>query len=163
MEIYIRKRTDVCGMKLLEGEDVIKTFPPVTPNSGPFGPFMVLHASVKASWDRPDETDATGDLNGNGVIDLYSDESNPGITGSSDNSVSLAAPDGRIVDFIGLADRLPLFGTEFMQAYDRAADDGAWRPECSGEEDCYESGAFAWANSTTKSIARKAQREGEEP
>lgn len=161
VEVYIREKADVCGMKVLEGVGVIKTFPPVTPNSVPFGPFIVLHASIKTSRDVPDETDASGDLNGNGVIDLYSDESSPGITGSSDNSVSLESADGRILDFIPMEDRLPLFGQEFLSAYDRAAAEGTWRPECSGEEDCYESGAFAWTNSTTKSISRKAAREGE--
>ena len=161
VEIYIRERADICGMKVLEGLNVIKIFPPVTPNSGPFGPLIVLHASIKASRDVPDETELSGDLNGNGVIDLYSDESSPGLTGSSDNSVSLEDRDGRLLDFLPLADRLPLFGQEFFLAYDRAALEFVWSPPCGGKEDCYVSGSFVWPDSSTKSISRKAVQEGE--
>ncbi|OGR83255.1 MAG: hypothetical protein A2901_08325 [Elusimicrobia bacterium RIFCSPLOWO2_01_FULL_54_10] len=160
VEIFVRERADVCGLKLREGENIIKIFPPVTPNAGPFGEFVVLHASIRVSLENPDETDATGDLNGNGVIDLYSDESSPGITGSSDNSVSLESSEGRVMDFIGFADRLPLFGQDYYAVYDRAAAEGVWSPVCAGEEDCYAAGSVVWANSSTKSMSKKAKQAG---
>ncbi len=161
VELYFKESPDVCGGKLFEGPALIKTLPSATPNRGPFGPFILLHASVKVSASNLDETDAIGDMNGNGAIDLYSEESNPGLTGSADDTISLESSDGLIIDFMSFSDKVPLYGAALQGVYNRAAANNLWQPECSGEEDCYSAGSVAWSNSTTKSLSKKLDASGD--
>ena len=155
VEIYFGQAENLCGTKVYEGGALIKTLPSVTPGRGPFSSYVLLHASVKTSNLYPDETDSTGDSNGNGVIDLYSDESSPALTGSSDNTITLESPDGLISDFMGYSDNLPYYPASLQLAYDRAAAQGIWQPECGREESCYSAGSIPWSNSTTKSMSKK--------
>src|SRR5690349_12145580 len=130
-------------MKIYEGAGILKTLPSVTPNSGAFGSFILLHAGIKASPSNPDETDLTGDLNGNRAIDLYSDETTPAIAGSADNAITLESLDGNLLDFMSFSDNQPYFSTTLQSVYDRAASSNFWQPECLGEEACYGSGSIS--------------------
>ena len=149
IEIYISSSSNVAGAKLYEGKTLIKTLPNMTVSTATF---IVLNASVAGT----DET--TGDINGNGFVDLYSDESTPGLTGT-DNNITLKNADGTIVDFMSFAEDSSSYTGE-QSTYDTAISTGQWRhpsdvTEAVGSENYYIKGSVAWSGSTKNSISRK--------
>lgn len=156
-EIFLTGATDLCGAGLREGDTLIKTFPSATPNSGPFGPRVLFHASQRVSPETPDETDESGDLNGNGAIDLFSDESSPGLSGSVNDNLTLTRSDGGIADFVSWSVRSDdTYDAAKQSAWDLAASAGLWQPPCAGLGDaCYESGSVPWFNRSSESMVRR--------
>jgi len=151
IEIFVTADcTDVTGVKIYEGTTLIKTFPS---GMGTIAKdkFIVLWASQKADSAHVDETSA--DENGNGYIDLYSDETTAALTGT-DNNITLKNADDTIVDFMSFAnDSSTYTGSE--TAYDDAFAAGQWSPEATNDAN-YIAGSFAWSGSTSKSIYRLA-------
>lgn len=161
VEIFIAKAANLCGAKLFEKGALIKTFPSVTPRSEPFGPYVVLHAGIEVSELNPDETDLTGDLNGNGVVDLYSDETSPGLIGGSGNALTLKNVDGFTADFVAFSHGTSPFVGSLKNAYDSAVSVGQWFPDCREKGlSCYHAGSVSWNDSSSRSMSRKISGEG---
>ncbi|MFA5778636.1 MAG: hypothetical protein WC947_00660 [Elusimicrobiota bacterium] len=156
IEIFVTAASaDVSSVKIYEGTTLIKTFP------GDMGTiakdkFIVLWASKgnSATGIRGETRDETAaDENASGYIDLFSDETSPGLTGT-DNNISLKNADDTIVDFMSFANSDTSY-TGATAAYDAAFTAGKWSPEATDEAG-YIAGSFAWSGSTSKSMYRLA-------
>ncbi|MEW6556369.1 MAG: lamin tail domain-containing protein [Elusimicrobiota bacterium] len=148
VEIYITNGSNITGAKLYEGKTVIKTLPNLNTAAKMY---LVVHCSQAG-------TDETTDTNGNGYIDLYSDESTPGLTGT-DNNLTLKNADGTMVDFVSFAEDSSSYTGE-QSVYDTAVSTGQWAhpsdvTDAVGTEDYYIHGSVSWSESTTGSITRK--------
>ncbi len=155
VELFARYPGDLCGVTLYEADVPIKKFPSVTPKENSY---ILLHASVKGV----DETDASGDRNGNGAIDLYSDESSPGIASTANNNLTLKNSDGSLADFISWS-LVPedTYSSSKQAAYDRAVSSGMWAPPCApNDANSYIAGSVVWFNRGSESISRKVGPDG---
>lgn len=152
VEIFVTAAcTDVSGVKIYDGSSLMKTFPS---GMGTIAKdkYIVLWASQKVDATHVDETAA--DENGNGYIDLYSDESSPGIT-NTDGNITLKNAGGTIVDFMSFADDSTSY-TGSETAYDDAFTAGQWSPEATDDAG-YIAGSIAWSGSTSKSMYRLSE------
>ncbi|OGR83086.1 MAG: hypothetical protein A2636_05215 [Elusimicrobia bacterium RIFCSPHIGHO2_01_FULL_64_10] len=157
IELWTAAEGDLCGLRLYEGGTLVKTFPSVRANSGPFGRHVLVHAGEGSLAGTRDETLLSGDKNGDGVVDLFSDETSPGLTGSAFNTLTLTDPEGKILDFISYSRPDGLFSSDHRGSYDAAVRAGIWQPSCENEEaDCYPAGSVPWENSPNLSMSRKA-------
>ncbi|MDO8735077.1 MAG: hypothetical protein Q7K21_07980 [Elusimicrobiota bacterium] len=160
IEIFVTAvSSDVSGVKIYDGSSLIKLFP------GDIGTvakdkFIVLWASKANNPTGSRGVDVGGvgardetaaDENGNGWIDLYSDESSPGIT-NTDGNITLKNANDTIVDFMAFADDSTSY-TGDETAYDDAFKAVQWSPEATADA-TYISGSFAWSGSTSKSMYR---------
>lgn len=144
---------DVSGVKIYEGANLIKLFPSdmgtITKNK-----FIVLWASKSnnATGTRGVDRDETAlDENGNGYIDLFSDETSAGLTGT-DNNITLKNANDTIVDFMSFANDDTTY-TGDTAAYDDAFTASQWSPEATDAAG-YIAGSFSWSGSTSKSMYR---------
>lgn len=157
VEIFVAGPSNLGGVKLYQNDKRIKFFPSVTPKSGPFGNFIILHAGSKTSG-MVDETDVTGDKNFDGVIDLYADT---GLNGSTNANLTLKNPDGTIVDFVSWsAETADNYLPSKQTAYDQAASSGDWFPSCNSNVPCYLSGSVPWKDRAENSLSRKVRGDG---
>lgn len=158
IELYATGQSDLCGVRILEGDSVVKTFPSVTPRPGSF---VLIHAS-RSSADFPEETDASGDLNGDGVTDLSSDESSPGLTGSVNDNLTLRNADGSVADFLSWATSSDgTYDASQQSRYDQAVAAGVWSPSGSaGDDASYEAGSVRWNNDPDRSLTRRSVSDG---
>lgn len=155
IELFARSGGDLCGVSLYEADVLIKKFPSVAPKENGY---ILLHASQKGV----DETLASGDRNGNGIHDLYSDESSPGLTSTANNNITLVNSDGSIVDFLSWS-LVPedTYSASRQEAYDRAVSSGFWAPPCPATDaNCRVAGSVVWFNRGSESIARKVGPDG---
>lgn len=149
VEIFVTAASaDAGGCKLYEGTTLIKTFPS---NMGALAKdtFIVLWACDNTSAD---ETSA--DENGNGWIDLYSDETTAGLT-NTDNNITLKNADGSIVDFMSFANSDTSYSGA-TAAYDAAVTAQQWSPVATSAAE-YVAGSVGWSGSTSKSMYRLAE------
>lgn len=72
IEFYVSSFTDLSGWKVFEQNALVKTFPSLSLSAGTY--FI-----LKFNSSSPDETPASGDANGNGILDLYTADT--GLTG----------------------------------------------------------------------------------
>lgn len=146
IEIYVDAPSNIQGCKVYEGNSLVKTFRPTTVKKGDF-------VVVWASKNGTDETDETGDTNGNGYWDVYSEESSPGIT-NTDGNVTLTHANGEIVDFMSFAEYDDTdYASTLRAMYDNAVAQSQWSP-AAGAESEYAAGSFSWSKSTSKSMSR---------
>ena len=162
IEIFITESTNLCGVQLYEAETLIKTFPSVTPKSSLFGSYIILNASIKNTTE-PDDTDQQGDRDFDGIIDLYSDESSPGLAGSVNNNITLKNADGTWVDFLSWATPTDNSYSSFKQTqYDAATSTDKWNPDCNSNDlNCYIAGSVLWQNVSSESLSRKINTSGQ--
>ena len=162
IELHMDNNAGLCGASLWEGEQLIKIFPAVTPNNGPFGNLVLLHAGQKNDPPYIDETDLTGDLNANGVIDLYSSESSPGLYGTVSDNLSLYTDNGHMLDFLSWTNPESASYSETLQErYDIAASSSLWTPSCqNGEVPCYHAQSVSWKNQPKLSMNRTSNLRG---
>lgn len=150
IEIFVTAASaDVGGCKLYEDTTLIKTFPS---NIGAIAKdiYIVLWASDNTSADE-----TAADENGNGWIDLYSDETtSPGLT-NTDRNITLKTAAGTIVDFMSFADDSATYSGSDT-AYDAAVTAGQWSPGATSDAE-YIAGSFGWSGSTSKSMYRIAE------
>ena len=157
VELYVTaESTIVAECTINEGTTKIKTF---SADLGTIssGTFIVLWASkpnISTGTRGVDRDETSLDENHNSYIDLYSDESSPGLTGT-DNNITLKNADSTIVDFMSFADNGSTY-TATESAYDAAVTAGQWSPAASTEAQ-YIAGSFAWDNSNSKSMSRLAE------
>jgi len=161
VELFITADSNnVSSCTVCEGDTVIKTLP--------YDTGALKKNSFIIIWEnqKNDPTVARGygrdetykDENGNGWIDLYSDESSPGLTGT-DNNITLKNANGTIVDFMSFADDSATYSGS-STAYDSAVTAGQWydRVTTGQRSDAdYIDGSFAWDGSTSKSMYRVAE------
>lgn len=149
IEYFVQTAGSISGWTAKKGTTVLKTFPTLTPKAGQH---IVLHV---ASSSTPDETDVTGDTNGNGYIDLFSTDS--GLAGT-DGTMTLLNEDSDIVDFVGYADDSATYtGTE--SAYNDAVAANQWLPSATSDPQ-YISGSVAWSGLSTQSMSRVPDSSG---
>ena len=156
IEIFSSVKTNLNLFVLMEGGKVIKKFPNVTLNQGAFGSYLILHASEKVSENNVDESDLSGDINQNGIVDLYSDESSPGLTGGACDNLTFKSNTGEILDFISWSVALDPYPTSIQASYVQASSSTIWFPPCElGQVSCFQSGSLSWNNKSSQSIQRK--------
>ncbi len=156
VELFSSEKVNLSRYQLLEGSKVIKTFPNVTLNFGPFASYILLHTSAKISENNVDDSDWAGDLNQDGVVDLYSEESSPGLTGGACNSLTLKSANGKIIDFVSWAVTLDPYPKALQEPYVQSVSSGIWFPVCNlGQTSCFQAGSIPWNNKTTQSFSRK--------
>ncbi|MBN1383686.1 MAG: lamin tail domain-containing protein [Elusimicrobia bacterium] len=144
------------GCKIYEGTNLIKTFSDDI-GSVPSDMVMVLWASksnTPAGTRGIDRDETSADENGNGYIDLYSDESTPGLTGTC-NNFTLMNSSGTIIDFISFAREGYDSYTGSETSYDSAVTAGQWLPSAATEQQ-YLDGSVAFTGSSAKSLCRLA-------
>lgn len=149
IEFFVQTGGSLTDFKAFEGTTELKKFPALTPKAGKH---IVLHV---ASSSTPDETDSTGDTNGNGYIDLFSTDS--GLTGT-DNAITLKDTDDQIVDFLSYADNSTTY-TGSKPDYDAAVAAGQWIPGATSDAG-YISGSVAWSGLSTQSMSRVPDSSG---
>ncbi|OQA90301.1 MAG: hypothetical protein BWY26_01437 [Elusimicrobia bacterium ADurb.Bin231] len=156
IELFVTaESTDVGGCQLYTGTTLIKT---LSSDIGTVssGTFIVLWASVtnNPSGARGTDRDETSaDENGNGYIDLYSDDSSsPGLT-STDNTITLKSAGGTILSFVSIADNDATYAAANKTAYNNAVAANKWSPSASTDAE-YVAGSFAWSKSKTNSVYR---------
>lgn len=154
IELFIEEPSDLCGLKIYESDALIKTFPSVSP---PKNSYVLIHASRKGT----DESSATGDLNANGILDLYSDESSPGLTSTANNNLTLKNSDGTLADFVSWS-LVPedTYSSPRQIQYELAVSSGRWAPACLGNVGCYVAGSVTWFNRSSESISRRVNSSG---
>jgi len=93
VEIFVTTPTNLSGWQLYEGSKLVKTFPDLTPGTSEF-------VVITFDTSTVDETNATGDTNGNGYWDLYTTDT--GLT-ATDNVIILKDSNSVIVDMVAFA------------------------------------------------------------
>ncbi|OGS45209.1 MAG: hypothetical protein A2539_06735 [Elusimicrobia bacterium RIFOXYD2_FULL_34_15] len=160
LEIYTTAvSNNTSGVEIYEGTTKIKTFPSDI-GTIPAGNFIVLWASKKnnLSGARGIDRDeiATEDANGNGYIDLFSDESSPGFT-NTDNNFTLKNADGTMIDFVSFADNdINYSGSDTSYSDAVNISPAQWTIPSNESDTCYITDSFLWSGSTSKSIYRKS-------
>ncbi len=155
IELFARGSGNLCGVSLYEADTLIKKFPSVIVKENGY---VLLHASEKGA----DETSESGDRNGNGVLDLYSDESSPGLTSTANNNLTLKNSDGSIADFMSWS-LVPedTYSSTKQSAYDLAVSSGYWAPPCPAlDAACRVAASVVWFNRSSESMARKVGADG---
>lgn len=140
MEIYCLDSGSVAGSKIYHaytdtGTRVI-TLPSITVEEGDY---IVVHFSDDSTAD---ETNVTGDTNGNGVWDVYTDYENSSSWGISlsKGACWITKTDGSTwEDFVIYIDATASFPDDFSSIYSTAASKSQWGPDNSGSwtEDDY--------------------------
>ena len=161
LEIYTTAvSNNASGVEIYEGTTKIKTF---SDDIGILqaGKFIMLWASKKNNpsgirgFDR-DEI-AIEDANGNGYLDLFSDESSPGFV-NTDNNFTLKNADGTMVDFVSFADDNTTYSGS-NTAYNDAVNVNPiqWAIPLVASDEYFIADSFLWSGSTSKSIYRKSE------
>lgn len=154
IEIFVTAASpDVSGVKLYEGTTLIKIFPS---DMGAIAKdkFIILWASKAnnpTGTRGVDRDETVVDENGNGYIDLFSDETSATLTGT-DNNITLKNANDTIVDFMSFINDT-VSSAYPKSAYDNAFTAGQWYPEAT-DDATYISGSFAWSYSSSKSMYR---------
>ncbi len=142
MEIYCGEYGDVTGAKVYHmytgTGSLVKTLPAITVEKGDF---IIIHFSDATTAD---ETDATGDTNGNGVWDLYTAHENSSSYGIylSKGAFWITKIDGSTwEDFVVFADEDNSWNNDIAVIYAAATAASQWNPAQSGSwvEDDYRS------------------------
>ena len=158
IEFFTTSQTNLCGVQIFEDGQRIKVFPSVTPGTNGFGSYVLFHASQRSLFNA-DDTDISGDLNRDTVIDIFSDESTPSLIGTTGN-ITIKDKDDNIIDFVSWTN-----GTSYIaskrEPYDAAVQSWKWHQNCNNDDElCYIKNSIQWNGDNIDSISRIISLQG---
>ncbi|MFC2062257.1 hypothetical protein ACFLUV_07075, partial [Elusimicrobiota bacterium] len=163
MEIYCADDAEIEDGKVYHMYNdtgvVAKVFPDLTVEKGDY---IILHFS---DGTTDDETDKTGDTNGNGAWDLYTDHENSSSWGISlsKGGFWITESDGTWVDFVIFIDPTASYPDDYAEMYSTAAANSQWSPEQKDtwtEDDYRDNGVDTEDRDTDISLQRQTSASG---